>query len=103
MHAQQAQETSRSKSFRTRETIPLQSLVAPGALVASGTGKRTDVQPSLQLPQHNLGGASRRVGESTISLQEASFAVQESARSFSDLDRVAPAFLSRQCPRNPPA
>ena len=100
MHPQRA----RSESFyrdRLRETIPLQSLGAsdPPTPLPGGV----DARSSLQLPQYNLGGASCRVDRSSIgSLQDASLQAQEQAKSFPDLDRIAPASESKSLSEQTP-
>ena len=58
---------TRSENFyrgRFRETSPLQSLGAPDTPITLPGG--VDARSSLQLPQHNLGGASCRVDRSSI-------------------------------------
>ena len=94
MHLQR----SRSESFfrnRLRETSPLQSLGASDPPISLPGG--VDARSSLQLPQHNLGGASCRVDRSSIgSLQEASEQAQELAVSFPDLDGTAPALADEK-------
>ena len=97
MHSKQHQ-TPRSENLR--ETLPLQSLSAPGASMASSLTRCTDANSSLQLPQHNLGGATWDMTRGSMSLRDASVATQEPAASFPAY-RVAPANSFRKVP--PPA
>ena len=97
MHPQKA----RSYSFcRFRETSPLQSLGAPNTPITLPGG--VDARSSLQLPKHNLGRGSCRVGKSSIgSLQKMSSRAQKQAVSFPDLDRIAPAYNLRRSSSEP--
>ena len=81
-----------TRSYRTRETSPLQCLGAP--VSPTPLPGRDDASSSLQHPQANLGvkedGVSCRVGRhSRGSLHRASFQAQRRDESFSD-HRTAP-------------
>ena len=91
MHPQSA----RSYRDRIRKTFPLRSLGAPATpITLPGVG---DARSSPQLPQHNLGRGSCRVGKSSIgSLQEASLQAQELAESFPFSFGIAPASRMRR-------
>ena len=91
----QQHKTPRSKSLR--KTIPLQGLSAPGASMALSLTRCTDANSSLQLQQHNLGGATWAMARSSISLRDAGFTTQEPAESFSAY-RAAPANGFRKVP-----
>ena len=92
----QQHKTPRSESLR--ETLPLQSLSAPGASMASKALPRcTDANSNLQLPQYNLGGTTWDMTRGSMSLRDASVATQEPAESFPAY-RVAPANSFRKVP-----
>ena len=95
LHCMQQHQTPRSKNFK--KTIPLQSLSAPGASMALSLTRCTDANSSLQLQQHNLGGATWAMARSSISLRDAGFTTQEPAESFPAY-RVAPANGFRKVP-----
>ena len=94
-----------TRSHRTRETSPLQSLGAPAT--PTNLPGRGDARSSLQLAQHNLGhrrpGVAYRVSKhSRGSLQRMSSRAQKQAVSFPDLDRIAPASENRSLSEQTP-
>ena len=95
LHCMQQHQTPRSKSLG--KPVPLQGLSAPGASMAKSLTRCTDANSSLQLQQHNLGGATWAMARSSISLRDAGFTTQEPVESFPAY-RVAPAKGFRKVP-----
>ena len=91
------QASRKARSYR--ETIPLQSLGAPGG--PKNLPGSSEAPPSLQLPQNNIGMRAAYRKRSQKSLQDAGFRAQKQAESFPDVDGIAPASKRRSLSEQP--